>query len=145
VNVFFDTSVLVAASVGDHAHHAQALPAFQRVVASRDLGFISAHTIAELYSALTRVPVRPRIHPSEAVRMVTDDILPHFETVSISKHEYLEALIAVRDGGWRGGRVYDALQLSCARKAGVDRIYTFNLSDFRALAPPALHRKICSP
>jgi predicted nucleic acid-binding protein len=31
MKVFFDTSVLVAASVGSHPHHAQALPALRRV------------------------------------------------------------------------------------------------------------------
>ncbi len=145
MRTFFDTSVLVAASVRAHPHHAQALPALQRVVAARDTGFIGAHTIAELYAALTRVPVLPRIHPSEAARIVTEDVLPHFEAVAVETQDYVEALVMVRDGGWIGAKIYDALLLRCAAKSKADRIYTFNVSDFRALAETSLQRKICAP
>ena len=34
-----------------------------------------------------------------------------------------------------GGVVFEALHLHCAQKAACDRIYTFNVKDFRALAP----------
>ncbi len=40
-------------------------------------------------TALTRLPVLPRIHPLEAARIVTDYILPHFEIVSITTEDYL--------------------------------------------------------
>lgn len=53
MQVFFDTTVLVAASEQSHPHHAQALPALRRVVAGHDGGFVSAHSIAETYAALT--------------------------------------------------------------------------------------------
>jgi predicted nucleic acid-binding protein len=145
MKIFFDTSVLVAASAVDHPHHVQAFPALQRVVAGTDQGFISNHSIAETYSALTRLPVVPRIHPSEAARIVRDTILPHMESVALVKRDYLQALAAVQQGGWIGAKIYDALLLACAAKADPDRIYTFNLSDFRALAPPSLQRKICVP
>jgi predicted nucleic acid-binding protein len=145
MNLFFDTNVLVAASVRTHAHHTQALPALQRVIAKKDKGVITAHNIAELYSSLTRLPVVPRIHPVDAARIVADNLLPHFETIRIDKRDYLEAMELVRDGGWVGGSIYDAVLLRCAAKANVDRIYTFNLSHFRALAPPALQSKICAP
>ena len=46
---------------------------------------MSAHSIAEVYAALTRLPVQPRIHPVEAVRIITDNILPHFEAVTVGK------------------------------------------------------------
>jgi hypothetical protein len=44
-----------------------------------------------------------------------------------------------------GGLVFDALHLHCAEKAQCDRIYTFNVKDFRALAPDALVAKIAAP
>ena len=74
MDIFFDTTVLVAASSRSHPHHAQAFPAVRRVAAGRDRGFISAHSIAEVYASLTRLPVRPRIHPVEAARIVTDNL-----------------------------------------------------------------------
>lgn len=145
MKVFFDTSVLVAATVRIHSHHAQAFPALQRVIAGTDLGSISNHSIAEIYSTLTRLPIAPRIHPSEAGRILTETLLPHLETVPLAKRDYLEVLATVQQGGWSGAKIYDALLLQCAAKTDAERIYTFNLRDFRALAPPALQSKICTP
>jgi predicted nucleic acid-binding protein len=144
MKVFFDTSVLVAACVESHPHYGQARPALLRVTNRKDQGFMSVHSIAETYAALTRVPVQPRIHPAEAARIVTDNILAHFETVPASKKDYIEALKVVRDGGWSGAKIYDALLIGCAARSGAERIYTFNLADFRQLAPN-LERSICAP
>ena len=47
--------------------------------------------------------------------------------------------------GLIGGVVYDALHLYAAEKANCDRIYTFNIRDFRALASPKLTGKISAP
>jgi predicted nucleic acid-binding protein len=145
VDVFFDTTVLVAASVASHPHYAQARPALLRVAAGQDKGFMSAHSIAEVYAALTRLPVQPRIHPAEAARIVTDNILPHFEVVPFDKSDYLEVLNAMGSGGWSGAKIYDALLLRSAALCAVERIYTFNLGDFRQLATAGEQGKICAP
>jgi len=145
MQVFFDTSVLVAAFVQDHPHYAQALPALRRVGASKDHGFISTHSIAEVYTTLTRLPVQPRIHPAEAARIVTDNILGHFEVVALFKEDYLAALSSVQLGGWPGPRIYDALLLVAAAKCNAERVYTFNLKDFILLAPPSLQGKLSAP
>jgi predicted nucleic acid-binding protein len=144
VKVFFDTSVLVAASEQGHPHYRQARPALRRVAVRKDRGFMSVHSIAEMYAALTRLPVQPRIHPAEAVRIIVDNILPHFEAVPILKKDYSDALRLVGEGGWSGAKIYDALLLGCAARSGAERIYTFNLADFRELAP-SLEDRICAP
>ncbi len=145
MRVFLDTSVLVAASESSHPHHAQALPALRRVAKGEDTGFIGVHSIAETYAALTRLPVQPRIHPSEAGRIIRENILKYFTLVPAGQDEYLQALTAVQDNGWPGAKIYDALLLACAARSGAERIYTFNLGDFRGLAPAELHARICSP
>jgi predicted nucleic acid-binding protein len=145
VDIFFDTTVLVAASEQSHPHYAQARPALLRVAAGRDKGFMGLHSIAEVFAALTRLPVQPRIHPVEAARIVTDNILPHFEVVSLGKEDYLEVLNTMASCGWIDAKVYDALLLRCAGRCAVERIYTFNLRDFRQLAPANLQEKICTP
>jgi predicted nucleic acid-binding protein len=142
VRVFFDASVLVAASEQGHPHYGQAWPALRRVTTRKDRGFMSVHSIAEMYAALTRLPVQPRIHPAEAARIINDNILPHFETVPMGKKEYAEALRLVGDGG--GAKIYDALLIGCAVRSQAQRIYTLNLTDFRQLAPN-LEEKICAP
>lgn len=145
MDIFFDTTVLVAASEQSHPHYAQARPALLRVASGRDKGFMGSHSIAEVYAALTRLPVRPRIHPVEAARIVTDNIVPHFEIVPLGKKDYLEALNTMASGGWIGAKIYDALLLRCAARCAAERIYTFNLGDFKQLAPAGLQEKICAP
>jgi len=145
MKVFLDSSVLVAASVRSHPHYAQALPALERVGAGKDQGFISSHSIAEVFAGLTRLPLVPRIHATEATRIITANLLPYLKTVPIEKDDYLHALTIMEQSGWSGAKIYDVLLLLCAGKSGADRIYTFNLRDFRALAPPSLQAKICSP
>ncbi len=145
MDIFFDTTVLVAASERSHPHYAQAWPALRRVATGADHGFISAHSITEVYASLTRLPVQPRIHPVEASRIITDNILPHFEVIPIVKSDYLAALRSMTSGGWSGAKIYDALLLCGAAKCNPDRIYTFNLGDFRLLAPASLESKICAP
>ena len=103
------------------------------------------HSIAETYAALTRLPVRPRIHPAEAVRIISDNMLAHFELVPLGKNDYLAALNTVSAGGWLGAKIYDALLLNCAGRCPAERIYTFNVADFRQLAPASLQSKICAP
>jgi predicted nucleic acid-binding protein len=145
VDIFFDTTVLVAASEQSHPHYGRARPALLRVAAGQDEGFMSLHSIAEVFAALTRLPVQPRIHAVDAARIVTDNILPHFEAVPIGKEDYLEALNTMASGGWIGAKLYDVLLLRCAARCAVERIYTFNLGDFRQLAPAGLREKICAP
>ena len=129
VKVFFDTSVLVAASEQGHPHYGQALPALRRVTGRKDQGFMSVHSIAEMYAALTRLPVQPRIHPAEAARIITDNMMPHFEMVPVGKKDYIEALKLVGDGGWGGAKIYDALLMGCA--AAVPGLTGFTLSTSR--------------
>jgi len=145
MDVFFDTTVLVAASEQSHPHYPQARPALVRVAKGKDKGFLGLHSIAEVFAALTRLPVRPRIHPAEAARIVAENILPHFEVVSVGEEDYVEAINAMASGGWTGAKIYDALLLGCARRCGAERIYTFNLRDFEQLAPAGLGERICAP
>lgn len=143
--MFLDTSVLVAASEVSHPHHRQALPALQRVSRGIDAGFISVHSIAETYAALTRLPVSPRIHPAEAGRIVRDNILRHCSLAEAGEAEYLQALTWVQEGGWSGAKIYDALLIASAAQCTAERIYTFNIADFQQLAPARLLPLICSP
>ena len=94
---------------------------------------------------LTRAPFSPRVHPAEVGRFLEDNITPHFELVTLSADDYREVLNASAKAGLVGGLVYDALHLQCARKAACDRIYTFNVKDFPALAADDLIDKISSP
>jgi len=135
VRVFFDTSVLVAAMVDRHPRHARAMPPIRRVLDRRDVGIVSAHSLAETYAVVTSLPLSPRIGPEAAHRLVHENLVGRFEIVALTAREYERLLEALPERGAAGGSVYDALQIQCAVKAGAERIYTFDVSDFSRLAP----------
>jgi hypothetical protein len=103
------------------------------------------HSVAEMFSALTRMPAQPRLHPSEAARLIANNILAHFKTVQLIEEDYLGAMEMMVNGGWGGAKIYDALLLRGAEKSKAERIYTFNLNDFRLMAPARLQDRICAP
>jgi predicted nucleic acid-binding protein len=145
MEAFFDTSVLVSASERSHPHFEAASTVVRRVAAGHEKGIICAHSIAEIYASLTRLPIQPRIQPDQAARIMHDNILPYFRAVPLEQGDYLRALDTVGTGGFSGGRIYDALLLHCAARCKVKRIYTFNLRDFRTLAPAGLLALIQTP
>jgi predicted nucleic acid-binding protein len=145
VDAFFDTTILVAASERSHPHFEAASAVDRRVRASRDNGVICTHSIAETFASLTRLPVQPRIQPDQAARIVHENILPYFSAVPLEHDDYVAALDTVGTGGWTGAKIYDALLLACAARCKVKRIYTFNLRDFRKLAPTGLQAFIHAP
>jgi predicted nucleic acid-binding protein len=124
--MFFDTTVLVAAYQRSDPHYAQAWPALLRVAAGQDKGFMGQHSIAELFAALTRLPVHPSINPVEAARIVTDKFC-RILSVSLGKEDYVEELNTISNGGWNGAKICDALQLRCAASCAAERVYSFNL------------------
>ena len=105
---------------------------------------MSLHSIAEVYTTLTRLTVQPRIHPAEAERMIEENVVANFELLALGKKDYSAALRLIVRGGWGGPRIYDALLITCAIRCAAERIFTFDLSDFRQLAPE-LEDKICAP
>ncbi len=106
---------------------------------------MSTHGLAEYYSVLTRAPFTPRIHPAEAGQFLDDNILPYFELLVLTAADYKAVLRSSVIAGLVGGVVFDALHLHCAEKAGCDRLYTFNLKDFLALATDSMRSKIAAP
>jgi hypothetical protein len=48
---------------------------------------------------------------------------------------YRDTIEFCANHGWIGGRIYDALHLSCARQPACDRVYTCNVRHFQQLAP----------
>lgn len=145
MKVYLDTNILAAASSREHRHHAQSLDLLKAVKEGAMEAYISTHGLAEFYSVLTRTPSTPRVHPAEAGRFLDDNVLPYFHVVALSAADYKAVLRSCANAGVIGGAVFDALHLHCAEKAGCDRIYTFNVRDFRLLGPTSLTDKIAAP
>jgi len=94
---------------------------------------ISSHTLAELYAVLTTMSVSPRITPDIAWRLVREDILNIAEISALSAADYKSIIRKLKDHGFSGGIVYDALICQAAVKAGVEMLLTLNSGDFRRL------------
>ena len=128
--------------VEGHPSHSAALPWLQRV--KTDTGLAAAHTLAELYAILTRLPITPRIPPAIALRLIQSNVLDRCKVVALSGDDYVTLLQHVAGLAIAGGAVYDALLLHTAWTAGVDQVITLNAHDFRRVYP-ALADKIVSP
>lgn len=129
---FLDTSVLVAAHLGDHPHHGPSLALLSS--ATKATAGCAAHSLAEVYSVLTRLPVRPMILPEQAMLFVSD-IRDRLALTSLDEAAYIDALASAARRGIVGGQIYDALLLQCAVRSGADRIYTWNVRHFQRIAP----------
>jgi predicted nucleic acid-binding protein len=145
MKMFFDTNVLIAAFVEEHEHHARALDILDSVHQRSGQGFVSGHTLLELYATLTRLPRTPGIRPEQAAKLIEENILGRFTIVSLSSKEYGHLVLQLGRQGTIGGQAYDALHLACAMKCGADRVYTFNTRHFQAIAETNLRSRIVSP
>ena len=88
MKILFDTSVLVAAVVEPHPMHRRALPWLQRAKAEECDFVVASHTLAELYAVLTTLPVRPRISPAVAWRLVHENVETSAKIVSLTPSDY---------------------------------------------------------
>jgi predicted nucleic acid-binding protein len=132
VKSFFDTSVLVAAVLASHGQHDRSIAAF--ALADRKTGCCAAHTLAELYATLTRIPGKQRIAGDQAL-LFLDEVEERLEVVYLNTREYRLTINQAAHHGVLGGTVYDALLGQCALKAGATRILTWDLAHFQRLGP----------
>ena len=138
---FFDTSVLVAVFYGDHVHHRASLDLF--IQFDKLTGCCGAHSLAEVYSTLTRMPGKHRISAEQAMLFI-GNILERLTLVALTGQEYGEALLTSSALGIVGGGIYDALLAHCALKARAETIYTWNTRHY-LLCPPEVTQRLRMP
>lgn len=127
---FFDTSVLIPAFIEDHEHHEASLSAF--LEADRRSSCCAAHSLAEVYSTLTRLPGRHRLS-GEQVLLFLENIRERLTLVTLDPEEYFAAVEEAAAAGIVGGAVYDALLARCALKTHAETIYTWNVKHFQRI------------
>lgn len=135
MKVLFVTSVLVAALLESHPRHQDAAKSLLEVANGIHSGLISTHSIAELYSVLTRLPIQPRITPSIARQVMQRDVLDLLEGISLTPADYIAVINRLAEQHLSGGIIYDALILQAADKAGAERVLTLNAKDFLRIRP----------
>lgn len=105
-----DTSVAVPLIVSTHVAHS----AVRDFLGPRPVA-LTAHSLAETYSVLTRLPGDARLSGSDAARLLTT----RFPTVLVIPEDQQRALAnTLAVAGIFGGAVYDALVALAAGAAG---------------------------
>ncbi|MCL4858785.1 MAG: PIN domain-containing protein [Caldilineaceae bacterium] len=135
MRLLFDTSTLIAALLKPHEAHGLAHPWLDQVLAGADVGVVSAHSLAELYSTLTRMPLRPSISGADALELIRENILSPFEIVGLLPADYVAILDDLQSRNLVGGITYHALIMYIAVKVRVDKVITLNGRDFARLFP----------
>jgi predicted nucleic acid-binding protein len=129
VKVLYDTSVLIAAILVEHSNHAAALSKLELATSGEVQGYLSTHSLAELYSVMTRLPPPLRVTPEEAVAILTD-LTEYIEPITLVAADYQRAIALMAQLNLPGGGIFDAVIAQAALKASVDCLMTFNAKDF---------------
>ena len=131
---FFDTSVLL----GGLIELGPASEPAQKIMAAIAAGQVRRphtawHCRLEFYAVSTRLPEEVRLLPSDAWRLVEEEILSRFEVRQIPDDHRRSFLHAAADDRLVGGRIYDAHIAEVARVARVPVVVTDNLRHFAGL------------
>ena len=97
---FVDTSVAVPLLLANHQHHLSV----NAHVGDALLG-LTAHSAAETYSVLTRLPGDSRVIPADALELMTE----RFDQLQAADQTSLDFVRRMAEVGIAGGAVYDAL------------------------------------
>jgi predicted nucleic acid-binding protein len=130
VRWFFDTSVLVPVFLDEHVHHEASLKAFLKAEKKQDC--CAAHSLAEVYATLTRLPGNHRTTGDQAMLFLRN-MAERLTFIALRAEEYWETIEEAAGSGVAGGLTYDALLARCALKAKVETIFTWNLGQFQQL------------
>lgn len=135
MKALFDTSVLVAAVVTELGQHEPSFACFQCYTTGRHEGHCSTHALAECYATLTALPLKRRIQPAEARRLIDETFRSRLIVLELPVRAYADSIHRASSLGLASGVIYDALHLFCAEKGGCKRLYTLNTGDFQRLKP----------
>jgi predicted nucleic acid-binding protein len=132
MKVLFDTNTLIAAMIETHSNHAISLPWIVQLKNQTITGYISTHSIAELYAVLTRLPLPKPLSPQQVHDVIVNN-LQDFHTIDLESSDYLEVLKNITQLNIIGGGIYDAIIAQAALKAKVDILLTLNPKHFTRL------------
>jgi predicted nucleic acid-binding protein len=124
-----DTTCLVAAVCAWHRHHDATRRDIERRDAAGENLVLAAHSLAEAFSVLTRLPEPHRLRPEDALELIEAN-WGETRLIALNGSDYRSTLRRCRDAGIGGGAVYDALIAACAVKARVETLVTWDIAGF---------------
>jgi len=99
LKILLDTSVLVAGILPEHSRHLAAFPWLQKAISGERQGLVCAHTLAEMFAVLTRLPLKPKIPPATAWRLIRENVERHCQIISLSALDYKAVLQSLAELG----------------------------------------------
>jgi predicted nucleic acid-binding protein len=121
--------VIVAGILTDHQMHSVCRLWLNRAKNLEFQPLLSVHSLAEVYSVITRLPKPYRVSTEVAQRLMVDN-LARFEQVELTRADYELVLADVVRLGITSGGVFDALFGRAAIVGQADSLLTFNAKDF---------------
>ena len=121
---YIDTSVIVPALAERHENHSVCLPLLQKNAVT------STHALAEAFAVLTAIFK----YPNHVAAKALSDLAELVTVEEISRKDYLKVLSEARTRGIIGGLIYDALHAETARRLHADKVFTYNVSNFKHVA-----------
>ena len=97
---------------------------------------VSAHSLVESYSTLTRLPPPHRVTPSLAMEALVGSFVDDTEVVGLAADSVVRALHAASSRAIPGGAIYDFLIAQTALEHHVDTLITLNGRDFTRFGLP---------
>ncbi len=126
---------MVAAVCGWHEWHDRSAREIQERLDAGQTLIIGAPALAETFAVLTRLPPPHRVSPHVAAQLIDANFMrANLDIVSLGVDHFVDLIRTAPQRGIAGGRVYDAVILSCAMAAGASALLTFNERHFRSLA-----------
>lgn len=128
-----DTNGLIASACGWHEHHVRTHAELQRRASAGQELVLAAHSLAEIYAVLTRLPPPRRMRGQDALTLIEGN-WSETPTMHLTAQETWDALREAEGRNVRGGQMYDALIATTALKAGASAILTWNRRNFEPFA-----------
>jgi len=130
MNYLFDTSVLIAAFIASHKHHTRSKPWLAKAIQGKLKMSVCNHTLAELYAVLTKLPLSPRISPSNALKLIEHNVLNVADLIQLTSKDYHNILKELANNSMAGGITYDSIIYYAAKKSNATKLLTLNTQDF---------------
>ncbi len=133
---YLDTNIWVSAFNPKHSKN-KASKQLLKNCSKQNIEIVtSGHCLAEVYSVLTKLPKGLRLSPHMTFNLIEYDMINKCQIIDLTYQEYAETIKDAANKNLISGAIFDGLHVKAALKAGVDRIYTYNLKDFERFDIP---------
>jgi hypothetical protein len=81
------------------------------------------------------MPTTPKLSTEHVLQILETNVIPNFMFFGLPAEDYPALVRDFVGRGFSGGAIYDFLHLRVARQLPLDHIFTFNVEEWKRLAP----------